>query len=165
MSGLGWLPDPPKLSGQKQDWNAAILLGSDTPPIRASAREHILSILNQGDYPTCVSHAIFQAIRAAHSRIGIENPVLGSRLFGNYLSKASHGAQLLDQGTYIRTMLDSLKEFGFPPESLWPYLDVTVEEKGKPRWALMPPAASFRGAFDQRQPIEFRKIYETGYAR
>ena len=163
MPGLGWLPDPAKEPDEKPDWDAGELLGAATYPLEHSAARLIRSILNQGPLSSCVANAGFQAIRADHVRQGIENPILGSRQFGYHLARAIHGATLEDRGTYIRLFFEALNKFGFPPEEAWPYLFDTI--KGKPRWATMPSTDAFRLAFDQKSPVAYRRIFETGTAR
>jgi hypothetical protein len=77
-----------------------------------------------------------------------------------YLSRAQHDKEKENSGTYIRMLYYALNKLGFPPESAWPYLDDQV--RGQPRWAVMPPPDAFRRAFDQKQPVEYRRIEASG---
>lgn len=163
MPGFGWLPDPEKAPKEKADWNAAEVLGADLIPLSATCRAYILTILNQGSWPICVGHAVMQAVRASHVRQGVEEPMLGSRLWAHYLSKAQHNATDKDSGTFLRTMFYALDKMGFPPENEWPYRFDEIDNQ--PRWKLMPPTKAFSKAFDQRSPVKYRKIFETGDGR
>lgn len=155
--GLGYLRDPPKMFGQKRDHDAAATLGADVPPPAASNRHLVVEVLDQGAASSCVAHAIPQAIRMAHVKAKVPQPSLMSRLFGYYLSRAEHGGQDLDQGTYLRTFFEAINQFGFCSEAYWPY---DVEHVN-----VEPPASAFWGAFDQRSPTVYQRIFSAGPAR
>jgi hypothetical protein len=156
---LGWLPDLPKLPGEKLDWNALDLLGSDPPPARSDNRDLVVEVLNQGAVNSCVANAGFQAVRASHVRQGDPAPPLGSRLWGYYLARRQHGGQDKDEGTHIRFFFNAINKLGFPPESAFPYAedDETIR---KP-----PPTAAFTAAHDQRKPTIYRSILDQGSRR
>lgn len=157
---LGWLPDPPKLTGEKPDLLAApILKAAPPPPPSASIRNLVTGVLDQKALGSCVSNAIMQAVRCSHVKQGIANPELGSRLFGYYLSRAYHHDTGNDSGTYLRLFFQSLLKFGFCRESIWPYSDLDG------RWRKMPSGAAFRAAHDQKNPTVYRRINETGADR
>jgi C1A family cysteine protease len=161
--GLGWVRDPAKRPDDTQDLRAEPLLrAAPAPPPAASEAEHILSILDQGHYSSCVAHACMQAIRARHSRLGVKNPKLGSRWWAYYLSRASHGDQLRDEGTWIRACFGALRKFGFPTEDVWPYDD---NYEGVSKYKCMPPVAAFWRAADQRSPVAYYRITAAGEAR
>lgn len=160
---FGWLPDPEKPLAATQDYSADPWFAVDEIPEQASSRDLILSVLNQGPMGSCVAQAAFQAIRADHARRGIDNPKLGSRRFGYYMSRASHDDQNKDSGTNYRAFFDGVRTFGFPEEQYFTYK--TGNERGKPAWAILPPANAFRMAFDQKGKIEYRKIYAMGKSR
>lgn len=162
MIKLGWKPDLAKQPGEKPDWDAGEKLGTDPVPEADTCRELILSILDQ-QFNDCVANAIFQAIRASHVLQGVVNALLGSRHWGYYLSRAQHHDTDVDEGTYIRMFFDALNKLGFPEESLWPYLTDYIN--GKPRWSVMPDTNVFRMAFDQKSPVEYRRITSQGDAR
>jgi len=160
---LGWIPDRPKRNNEKQDWNADDLLSLDVLESSASNRSFIVSVLDQGNMNTCVANAVFQQIRADHKRQGITNPKLGSRLWGYYLSRAQHSAVHLDEGTYLRTLFTAIDKLGYPPEDSWPYLHDKVN--GEYRWSIMPATDAFMSAHDQRTPVRYYRIYQSGYKR
>lgn len=163
MPGLGWMPDPPKGAGEKPDWDASAILGASPPPPSATCRPLILSVLDQGAWPTCVSHAFMQAVRACHAAQGVDAPKLGSRLWAHFMSRAEHGEQDTLGGTFYRTMFHAVDKLGFPPEAAWPYSAELLA--GKPRWSVVPATNAFRLAFDQRQPLAYRRVQEVGEAR
>lgn len=165
MTGLGWHRDPAKRPGEKPDRDAAHLLGSTPIPARASARENILSVLDQGMHESCVANAGMQAIRASQWRQKFTKVVLGSRWWGYYLARAQHGATHQDAGTFIRMFFDGCAKFGFPSEEIWPYDEAILA--GLPRWATMPASEAFMGAFDQRQQstLAYHRIGDTDVQR
>lgn len=154
---LGWKPDPPKMAGQKADHDAAPTLGTAPPPPEASNVHLVVNVLDQGQAGACVGNAIPQAIRMAQVRAGVPHPQLASRLFGYYMSRAEHGAQHADEGTYLRTFFEALNEFGFCPEGAWPY---DLDNLNR-----MPPWTAFKAALDQRSPTVYQRITSAGRAR
>lgn len=150
---LGWVPEPDDI----RDWSASERLGSAGPvPVRCDNSELVLSILDQGQYSSCVANAAVQAIRASHVRQGAKNPPLASRLFTYFISRRMHGAELRDEGTYVRSCFGAVAKVGFCPEEAWPYSEDVNQ---------MPSFGALRSAVDQRHPTEYRKIYEGGSAR
>jgi C1A family cysteine protease len=160
MPTLGYRPDPPKARHEKPDLVAEPMLrAAPPPPSSASIRHFVVDVLDQGGIGSCVSQSILQAVRCSHRRQGVENPVLGSRLFGYYLSRAYHHQTGEDSGTFLRLFFQALTKFGFCPETLWPYSDDSE------RFKRMPPSAAFRAAFDQANPTTYRRITGEGATR
>lgn len=160
---LGWRPDPPKLSGQTPDFDAAAVLGDEEPPAEASAREHVLSIFDQGSLGTCVAQASEQAVRADLHRQGVASPGVGARLWGYYHARAKTHREAFDEGTFIRDYFERRAKLGCPPESAWPHRFDRID--GVERWACMPSPEAFRLAFDTRSPLAYRRIYGMGQER
>ena len=160
---FGYLPDPPKKEGEAPDWSAEEVLGAEPLPEECNNDDLILSVFGQGSLNSCVAQAGIQLIRACHVAMGVEDPEPGSRFWGWYLARAQHHAEKENSGTYIRALFDALNKLGLPPESVWPYLDELL--RGQPRWSLMPPTRAFQLAFDQRTPVEYRRIESVGDAR
>jgi hypothetical protein len=154
---LGYRRDPPKPGWAKPDHDAAPTLGAAPPPPEAHNQSLVVEILDQGAASSCVAHAIPQAIRMAHVRAGIPAPQLMSRLFGYYASRAEHGEQDVDDGTYLRTFFQALNQFGFCPEGYWPYDLENVNTE--------PPGSAFWAGFDQRSPTVYQRISSAGPAR
>ena len=158
MRKLGWLPDAHKRPGERLDEDAISVLKAVTVP-RAASVEQFAKIMDQGSLGSCVWNAIGQAVWIAHRRAGIEKPKLLSRLFGYYFSRAYHHQTAEDSGTFIRYGFAVLNKFGFCPEELWPYSDIHT------RFTKMPGWQAIQGAYDQRSPTVYRRIYEDGDGR
>lgn len=155
MPKLGYRPD----AHDARDFDAEEKLGAAVPPPSADLRPLVLGILDQGGLNACVAHAILQAVRMSQARQGAAVPVLGSRMFGYYLSRAYHHEAASDSGTFLRTFFAALNKFGFCPEAAFPYDD------GAEAFKKMPPAEAFRQALDQASPTVYRRITTTGAAR
>ena len=156
--GLGWIPDSKKTPGQKQDYNAEVVLyqASDLPSA-VSNRDLIVSILNQGRLGSCTANAAMQAVRGSHIKQGAVNPPLGSRLFPYYGARASIGQTAVDSGASLRDLFWNLAHFGFCREDIWPYSDDT---SAGALFARMPSSNAFRMAYDQS--AVYRKILTGG---
>ncbi len=163
MNGLGYLPDPPKA----EDWSASEVLGLGSVPASADNSDLVPSLLNQGGLGSCTANAAAYAIRASMLVLGVLNPEFISRLFLYYLARATHGATLVDTGSFLRAIFEVANKFGFCPESVWAYDDrISDEAPGRPaKFARLPSQAAFRAAYDQHKPTEYRRIWESGYDR
>lgn len=158
MPKLGYLADPPKMPGQRPDFEAGeILRAAPTPPKVADLNRYIVDILDQGELSSCVANAILQAVRISHVKQGIVSPQLGSRLYGYYAARALDHTEDVDGGTYLRSFFTALLKFGFCPENVWPYDTKMVN--------VRPGMSADRAAYDQANPSEYRRIYESGDAR
>jgi C1A family cysteine protease len=154
---MGWLPDPPKVPGEKPDWLATARLSLPPAPDAASCKGHLGAVLDQERLGSCVWQAIAKLLWSSHVRQGIASPKLCSILAGYYISRAYAGTERYDSGTHLRTGFRALNKFGFCPEDEWPYLIG--------RFAEMPPTNAFRKAFDQKDPTDYYRIHETGNER
>lgn len=153
---LGYREDPP----DPRDWSASEKFGSSGPvPQRSDNRHLIPSILDQGGMNSCVANAVAQAVRASHIRQGAADPPLLSRHWLYYLTRKSHHEETRDEGTFIRNAFFVLDHFGFPPESVWPYIDDGERVFKKPDLHV------YSEAYDQHEPTKYRRIFETGSAR
>lgn len=156
MVRFGWKKDPPRLS----DFPATPKLrAAPPPPRRASNRQLILSVLDQGNLGSCVANAVAQALRAAMVREGAINPPLASRLWLYYLARAYDHDTANDDGTRIRNAFAAAVKYGLPPESAWPY--IADPTPGAP-FSRMPPQEAFREGFDQRAPTTYMRINTIG---
>lgn len=150
---LGWMPDPQ----DPRDLPASDKLGSGPVPASADNDALVPEILQQGPINSCVANAAMLAIRASHIKQGAAAAPLGSRLFAYYVSRASHGWQRRDEGTYIRSCFSALNKLGFPAEDAWPYDTKRVNRQ--------PGFKAIQRAMDQRKPTVYTRIYEAGSAR
>lgn len=165
MRALGYLPDPPKRVTERADFDAGDLLGAvGAVPEAADLMPLVVEVLDQQGLGSCVAQAALQAIRMRDRAVlgPTSVPPLGSRLFAYYTSRAVHHATAYDTGTNYRSMFGAIAKLGVPPEDAWPYVDSA--RPGAP-FSLMPPADAFRRAYDARRLIEYRRIYDEGYAR
>lgn len=158
--GLGYLPDPTLLA--PTDWRASELLGSRPVPSSADNSDLVPDILNQGALGSCTANAAAYAIRASMLLRGAPSPAFPSRLFLYYLARSTHGAANIDSGSHLRAVFSVANQFGFPPESEWDYTDASEPDA---RAFKMPSHKAFRAAYDQHEPTEYRRIYESGYDR
>jgi hypothetical protein len=175
--GLGWHPSPPKAAHEAPDHLLAdghISLATTAPPA-ADASRLVLSILDQGPIGSCTANATAQAVRASQaalmlgSGLSLETvlhvpPPLLSRLMLYWLARSRWGEKDVDSGTYIRTIFEMLVDFGFAPESKWPYV---VDDLGSsmPKWRTTPASIAFIDAEDQKAPTKYARIDSDGDQR
>lgn len=114
--GLGYIESPPDV----RDVSFDALGLSAAAPSAASLEQHVGPIRDQGSTSTCVAQACAAAIDICESLAGL--PVVPvSRLFIYFYSRAQHGAQRVDAGTYVRAAVKSLRNVGAPDEEFWPW--------------------------------------------
>ena len=153
---LGYRRDPRKAPGETLDRDAKVKLRSGPVPASSDNSKLLVDILDQGNLGSCVANGCFQAIRGSHVKQGVENPVLGSRLYGYWFARSYTHDTASDSGTFLRNFFAAINKFGFPPESLWPYYDDDHS------FAIQPNTAAVKAAFDQHAPTEYSRIYSTG---
>lgn len=158
IRGLGYKRDPAKQPGEKPDRDARTKLRAAPVP-RSADNRRLVEIIDQLGIGSCVENAVKQAVRMSHILQGARNPPFASRLFGYYLDRARTHETAEDSGTFIRLAFENQNKFGFCPESVWPYVDDGETFK------RMPSPAAFRAAYDQCQPTEYLKIFDTGADR
>lgn len=152
---LGFDEKAPQPFGTK-DWDFDLLGLAESRVDRVDLEHLVVSVLDQGKSNTCVAQAWEQAIRMEQVRLGY--PVeLGSRLFGYSNSRAEHGGQRRDLGTFLRTYAWARKKVGCCPESVWPFVLDRVNQD--------PPPRAFRQAWAMRGLRGYYKIHDTGAAR
>lgn len=159
MRTLGWLPDPHKRPGEKNDEDATEVLRTLRAPPPSWSLRNLARIVDQRSLGSCVANAVGQAIYIAHRRAGVATPKFVSRLFIYYFSRLYHHQTNEDSGTFLRTAFSALNKFGFCPEETWPYDDGPDKFRRMPGWQAM------HAAFDQRSPTVYRRIYESGNSR
>lgn len=82
-------------------------------------REHVPAILDQGSMSACVGYAYAAAIAISESLAGLEYvPVSPRGIY--YNSRALHGSERSDSGTFLRTAADALRRVGACPELVCP---------------------------------------------
>jgi C1A family cysteine protease len=156
--GLGLISgdrNAPQSEG-KQDWDFG-LLGIGEAEANYSDLTPYVQILNQGESNSCVAHAWEQAIWIEKQIAKVPTIELGSRLFGYINSRAVHGGQNRDSGTYLRTYAYALSKIGNCPESKWPFILDNINKTPQPN--------AYRHAWGTRGIKGYYKITETGKAR
>lgn len=152
---LGYLPD----ELDTRDLAADELLAARGFPKEASLDQWLPIVRDQGRTNSCVAQALAAAIDIRELRAGLpDDPV--SRLFLYWNSRAQHGAQRRDRGTYIRSACKALQNLGAPPEDLFPFRTNPISV------ARMPPFGAYRGAFKRKVTgAGYYRLVETGEPR
>jgi C1A family cysteine protease len=101
----------------KDQLSGLILEGSSN---ECDLRKWCSPIEDQQVLSSCVGNAVVGAFELLRIRAGLQHEDL-SRLFVYYNSRAQHGAELRDDGTYIRMCFKSLQTLGVCKEENWPY--------------------------------------------
>ncbi len=170
---LGNRPDAIKQPGDKPDHIADHLRALPPPPVAASARYLVPSVLNQGGLGSCTTNAAMLAIRASHIKQFLSDYLamgmsyldalakavatveLGSRLFPYYFARAYSHETAQDAGTELRLVFMALNKFGFPAERLWPYSD---DASPTGPFQRMPGSLAIQAAYDQKSPTIYQRI-------
>lgn len=148
MPGFGWKPD---IEDQRdKPFSLARPFAGVVPP-EASLRPFIPEVLDQLNTNTCVANAVAQAVRTALLYRGIAESLI-SREFIYYNSRAWHGDEHSDLGTYTRTCIKGLVRFGAPIEEDWPFDVSRVNEQ--------PPWNAYRLGYDFRGVHGYLKIFD-----
>lgn len=150
---IGYLPDSDYPDERDKD-SKELLTALETDET-GSLEQYVVDVLNQGQLGSCVANAGNQAVRMSQWRqVPDFIPPLASRLFGYYNPRIYHDATDVDSGTYIRFFFKALNKYGFCPESKLPY-DISKFDE-------TPDHGIYRAAFDQKDPTDYYRIYETG---
>jgi Papain family cysteine protease len=121
---FGYLVDKP----DPRDAKLGSLLGAQAaspPPASASVWDKLCPIRDQGYTQSCVGHAWSRALRLAYLRAGFICPEL-SPLYAYALSRAQHGGEHEDVGTYLRTCAQGVVKFGAADDVSWPFVEAKV---------------------------------------
>lgn len=150
--GRGYLPD----SVDDRDLIYSAPTAPAIPrPANHSLEPHAVARLDQGAANTCVAHGFIHAIAIVEDILGLEYEPL-SLLAPYAASRAYHGGQRVDAGTYPRTMAKALTKLGVPRASVWPY-DLRNINRNPPPQAYLEGYARRGGSY--------RRITATGQAR
>jgi len=162
-SGQGWMPDkeqPFSAGHTALDWDFGQLgLPLATPEVTSvDLTDLIPNVLSQGSTSTCVANAWEQALRMERRALGLPHAdVLGSRLFGYSNSRAMHGMEKVDNGTFMRTYAAALKKVGNTVEADWPFRASRVNRT--------PPPRVYREAWAMRRLKGYYKIHDVAEGR
>lgn len=142
--GLGYIPDEKDSRDLSVESDLDDYLGADVPPpANDKMLSHFCSILDQDGAEGCVGFSGAGAIRAWWSYHGLPSR-LPSALWLWQIARKTHGAELLNVGTYIRAMLKAAFNLGFCSEEVFPSNYPARD------FAKEPSHEVFRSAFDQR---------------
>jgi len=102
---------------EKFGLSGLILEGSSN---ECDLRKWCSPIEDQQALSSCVGNAVCGAFEMLRIKAGLVHEDL-SRLFVYYNSRAQHGAELKDEGTYIRVAFKTLQTLGVCKEETWRY--------------------------------------------
>lgn len=168
---LAHVIDAPKEKGATPDKTAkARLSAKPTPPARASNRDLVPAILDQGRLGSCTANAVAYAVRGAMlavlGALGLGSlgflPPFIARLLAYYLARAYDHDTENDDGAQIRNVFAGILKYGFVPEDLVPYSD--DGSPGAP-FSRAPTQDVIRAAADRRFGGSYERIDSTGDAR
>lgn len=174
MRGLGWKRDPLDIRDGKHAFSTIRDSLAATVPLleRASVRERVVKMLNQGGAGTCVACAGMQAIRVAHVgallaltgslELARQSSELGSILWGYFFARVPDHSTGYDSGCNLRSFFAAMGKLGLPPETLWPYSDSRVPGA---RMFTFPSKSVFRAAYDQHCLNGYHRIDAVGSER
>lgn len=154
--GLGCRSDAP--DPRDQDLTGLGLPG--VPPSSATLRHAVVETFDQGGTNSCVGQAIAQAVRMCwvlYADPGAPPPPRPAAQFVYFNSRASHGEELYDRGTYVRSGFKELIRFGVPEEQYCPFSPWKINRR--------PPHNAYRMAFDRRGPRGYYRIAGFGQER
>jgi len=128
----------------------------DNLPASIDNRKWCSPVENQGNLGSCTANAgtaLYEYMeRKAYGSAG--QFINGSRLFLYKTTRFLMGQEGVgDSGAYIRTTLGSIRMFGIPPESYWPYTDKD------PEFDLEPPTLVTAMAKEWQSVKQFRLDY------
>lgn len=118
--------------------------------------ERCVPIAAQLGTSSCVGQAVRQGFGIEEARAwAASEPVSALGIYFN--SRAEHGMEQYDIGTFPRTAIKSLVRFGPLRERDWPFDAAKVNRR--------PPWNAYRRAFDGKGPRGYYRIETTGDAR
>jgi C1A family cysteine protease len=123
---LGYLPDPHDARDRRL--RAAMPLAAqrgDLLPVSVSLWDPRVHVRDQGQTSSCVGQAWANGLQLAYLQAGADCPKLSGE-FVYYLSRAEHGGEHDDSGTYLRTAGEAVRKFGAAAESTWPFSESRV---------------------------------------
>jgi C1A family cysteine protease len=142
----GYQPDPIDDSDKK--YSAGRYQEEDLPP-KVDLRSYMTQVEQQGELNSCTANAMAGAYEyLAMRQLGQAEDV--SRLFIYYNARYADGSLDKDQGTYLRTCIKVLQEYGTCREKTWPYSPNSVFEE--PHEIAYDEAANF--LIDEAERIE-----------
>lgn len=152
VQNLGYWPDP----YDARDKPFGAVATALSVPHKFSLEHRCVSIPNQLGTSSCVGQSVRQAFGVEEAR-GDSGRLSVSALGVYFNSRAEHGLEEYDVGTFLRTAIRSLVRFGPIRERDWPFDASKVNRR--PSWR------AYRGAHDGKGPSGYYRITEDGSAR
>jgi len=150
----GWLKD----AEDSRDKNAVELMAASPRPATRPKLENFLpEPYDQLQTSSCVANAGSGAIFTRWGAQGFTNRRKPSVLWLYDIARAINDAHLVDEGTYLRNLGQSMHVMGIASDESWPFSEANVNTR--------PPWKAMRAAYDQRWMSGYFRISETGQAR
>lgn len=161
---FGWIRDLPDHRDFRYGYTYEASF--EKAPVKDYDLRGVLTIKDQGQYGTCVSHGTSSALEF-NQILDLKNktPALEvfdpnkfspiSRLFINYNTILSEGGKDFDGGCQIRDAIKCVRSVGICEETLWPYGGAAI--------ATRPPLDSYQEALKHQIPVGM-KITPTSQA-
>jgi len=111
------------------------------PPV-VDLRSRVAQVFNQGNLGSCTANACAALVEFVDKADGSDAFWAPSRLFIYYNTRVIENTVSWDSGATIRDSIKSVVQWGFIPESVWPY-DITKYKK-KPTSAMYKQALTER---------------------
>jgi len=119
-------------------------------PYEVSLASYVFQVLDQKTTNSCVIHAISGAIMILWAKEGRVDLRVPCRRAAYFEARRYDGLHVEDGGCFVPSAYRAFEEFGFCPESVYPF-----EVNGQVGDVLeIPPLEVYRAAFDQERKIE-----------
>src|SRR6185369_12139377 len=122
---LGWIPDKP--DHRDLVWKLPKQKLMTLPPV-VDLRSRVAQVFNQGNLGSCTANACAALVEFVDKADGSDAFWAPSRLFIYYNTRVIENTVSWDSGATIRDSIKSVVQWGFIPESVWPY-DITKYKK------------------------------------
>ena len=152
--GLGYKPDPED-SRDVMLSASPVATGDLDLPLSHSLRYASPWILDQDGMQACVGYSLAEALYVKQ-RVEGETPVMPSPGYIWSNSKKTHGDEKLNEGTYIREAIKTLKTLGACPNSAWPMDQLPFNFMERPS------AEAYREGYDARFEVDYRRLDGIG---
>lgn len=146
--GLGYKPDHEDV---RDKLFSASALSSSNLPVTYSLRPYAPHVLDQGSMGACVGFSLAEALYTKQ-RIVSGSGVIPSPGFIWWNSRKTHGDEKLNEGTYIREAIKTLKTLGICPDASWPMSTLHWH------FADQPSALAYRDGYDARFDVEYMRL-------
>lgn len=158
--GTGWRPEPE----DERDFRLKSLLGSTSPPARASIREHVPPVRDQGYQGACTGFATANAIGTLVRRASHWATIYSPQFLYN-LARQAIGELHLDEGAYIRDAVKVATNIGAARESDFPYYEIQDIQFAPPPPKAFDSARSFRlgGYYRCNSLADVKRAIAAGY--